>query len=138
MEYGDVPDPVAGPGQVLIDVHAASVNAADWKVRSGHYAPTTEFPYIPGRDFSGVVSALGAGVTDFKVGDEVFGVSEQSGERCYAEKEHEPDRRLAQRFQQVEVLFPGNTEDVFDLLGLQGLDEEIACFQQGPQGGALR
>ena len=86
MEYGDVPDPVAGPGQVLIDVHAASVNAADWKVRSGHYAPTTEFPYIPGRDFSGVVSALGAGVTDFKVGDEVFGVSEQSGERCYAEK----------------------------------------------------
>ena len=86
MEYGDVPDPVAGPGQVLVDVHAASVNAADWKVRSGHYAPTTEFPYIPGRDFSGVVSALGAGVTDFKVGDEVFGVTEQSGERCYAEK----------------------------------------------------
>ena len=86
MEYGDLPDPVAGPGQVLVDVHAASVNAADWKVRSGHYAPTTEFPYIPGRDFSGVVSALGAGVTDFKVGDEVFGVSEQSGERCYAEK----------------------------------------------------
>ena len=86
MEYGDVPDPVAGPGQVLVEVHAASVNAADWKVRSGHYAPTTEFPYIPGRDFSGVVSALGAGVTDFKVGDEVFGVTEQSGERCYAEK----------------------------------------------------
>ena len=50
------------------------MNGADWKVRSGHYAPTTEFPYIPGRDFSGVVSALGAGVTDFKVGDAVFGV----------------------------------------------------------------
>src|ERR671921_463088 len=52
MEYGEVPDPVAGPGQVLVDVHAASVNGADWKVRSGSYAPTTEFPYIPGRDFS--------------------------------------------------------------------------------------
>jgi NADPH:quinone reductase-like Zn-dependent oxidoreductase len=86
MEYGDVPDPVAGPGQVLVDVHAASVNGADWKVRSGKYAPTPVFPYIPGRDFSGVVSGLGAGVTDFKVGDEVFGVSEQTGEQCYAEK----------------------------------------------------
>ncbi|MES2565198.1 MAG: NADP-dependent oxidoreductase, partial [Pseudomonadota bacterium] len=86
MEYGDVPDPVAGPGQVLVDVHAASVNGADWKVRSGRYAPTTTFPYIPGRDFSGVVSALGEGVTDFKIGDEVFGVSEQTGEKCYAEK----------------------------------------------------
>ena len=86
MEYGEVPDPVAAPGQVLVDVHAASVNGADWKVRSGSYAPTTQFPYIPGRDFSGVVSALGAGVTDFRVGDEVFGVSEQTGEKCYAEK----------------------------------------------------
>ena len=86
MQYGDVPDPVAGPGQVLVDVHAASVNGADWKVRSGRYAPTTTFPYIPGRDFSGVVSALGEGVTDFRIGDEVFGVSEQTGEKCYAEK----------------------------------------------------
>ena len=86
MQYGDVPDPVAGPGQVLVDVHAASVNGADWKVRTGHYAPITTFPYIPGRDFSGVVSALGAGVSDLKVGDPVFGVVEVTGEACYAEK----------------------------------------------------
>ena len=86
MQYGEVPDPVAGPGQVLVDVHAASVNGADWKVRSGHYAPITTFPYIPGRDFSGVVSALGAGVSDFKVGDPVFGVVEQVADGCYAEK----------------------------------------------------
>ena len=86
MEYGDVPNPTLGAGQVLVDVHAASVNGADWKVRAGHYAPTRKFPYIPGRDFSGVVSGLGAGVTDFEVGDEVFGVSEQTGEQCYAEK----------------------------------------------------
>ena len=33
MQYGDVPDPVAGPGQVLIDSHAASVDGAEWKVR---------------------------------------------------------------------------------------------------------
>jgi NADPH:quinone reductase-like Zn-dependent oxidoreductase len=86
MQYGDVPDPVAGPGQVIVDVHAASVNGADWKVRAGAYAPITTFPYVPGRDFSGVVSALGSGVTDLKVGDAVFGVVETTGEACYAEK----------------------------------------------------
>jgi NADPH:quinone reductase-like Zn-dependent oxidoreductase len=86
MQYGEVPDPVAGPGQVLVDVHAASVNGADWKVRSGQYAPTASFPYIPGRDFSGVVSALGAGVNDVAVGDAVFGVCDVSQEACYAEK----------------------------------------------------
>src|SRR3954463_2723697 len=86
LEYGEAPDPVAGPGQVVVDVHAASVNAADWKTRSGHNRPTTTFPYIPGRDFSGVVSALGEGVTGFQIGDEVFGVTEQRDEQCYAEK----------------------------------------------------
>ena len=86
MEYGDVPDPVAGPGQVLVDVHAASVNGADWKVRAGQYSPITEFPYIPGRDFSGVVSALGRGVTDLAVGDAVFGVCDVGQEAAYAEK----------------------------------------------------
>lgn len=86
MQYGEVPDPVAGAGQVLVDIHAASVNGADWKVRAGSYAPITKFPYIPGRDFSGVVSALGSGVSDLKVGDPVFGVVEVTGEACYAEK----------------------------------------------------
>ena len=86
MRYGDVPDPVAGPGQVLVDVHAASVNGADWKVRAGHYAPITNFPYIPGRDFSGVLSALGNGVKDFAIGTAVFGVCEVGQEGAYAEK----------------------------------------------------
>jgi len=86
MEYGDVPDPVAGPGQVLVDVHAASVNGADWKVRAGSYAPITAVPYIPGRDISGVVSALGSGVSDFRIGDAVFGVCDAGQEAAYAEK----------------------------------------------------
>lgn len=86
MEYGDVPDPVAGRGQVLVDVHAASVNAADWKTRSGSSRATTKFPHILGRDFSGVVVELGDGVTGFKVGDEVFGVVEQRADLCQAEK----------------------------------------------------
>src|SRR6185503_2946990 len=88
--YGDLPDPVAGPGEVVVDVHAASVNAADYKVRlgGGAYsgASNLKFPYVLGRDFSGVVSALGAGVTDFKIGDPVFGVMDAGIEGCYAEK----------------------------------------------------
>src|SRR5262245_14773807 len=86
LQYGEVPDPAAGPGQVLVDVHAASVNGADWKVRTGSYAPISKFPYVPGRDFSGVVAALGDGVTDLKAGDPVFGVVEQVADGCYAEK----------------------------------------------------
>ena len=86
MKYGDVPDPVAGPGEVVVDIHAASVNGADWKVRAGKYKPITDFPYIPGRDFSGVVSAVGAGVDDLEIGDAVFGVCDVGQEQAYAEK----------------------------------------------------
>jgi NADPH:quinone reductase-like Zn-dependent oxidoreductase len=84
--YGDMPDPVAGPGEVVVDINAASVNAADWKVRQGSYNSTMKFPYILGRDFAGTVAALGAGVTDFKIGDPVFGVCDAGIEGAYAEK----------------------------------------------------
>jgi NADPH:quinone reductase-like Zn-dependent oxidoreductase len=84
LQYGDLPDPVAKPGEVVVDVHAASVNGADWKVRAGDYKQST-FPLGLGRDFSGVVSAVGAG-TDLKVGDPVFGVLDVGQEGAYAEK----------------------------------------------------
>ncbi len=86
LQYGEYPEPVAGAGQVLVDVHAASVNGADWRVVAGSYGPVAFFPYSPGRDFSGVVSALGAGAKDFRVGDEVFGVCDVGTEAAYAEK----------------------------------------------------
>ncbi|MGO9412646.1 MAG: NADP-dependent oxidoreductase [Spirochaetia bacterium] len=86
LQYGDLPDPVAGPGEVLVDVHAASVNSADWQVRRGTYAPITRFPHVPGRDFSGIVAAIGAGVRDFAPGDPVFGVCDVGQEGAYAEK----------------------------------------------------
>ena len=85
IKYGDLPDPIAGPGQVVVDVVAASVNGADWRVRAGHYAEA-KFPLVLGRDFSGTVAALGAGVDDLKVGDAVFGVLEAGREGAYAEK----------------------------------------------------
>jgi NADPH:quinone reductase-like Zn-dependent oxidoreductase len=86
LQYGDVADPVAKPGQILVDIHAASVNGADWKSRKGQYRTDVAFPYVPGRDFSGIVSALGDGVKDFKVGDAVFAVVETTDEGAYAEK----------------------------------------------------
>ncbi len=87
LQYGDLPDPAPGPGEVVVDVHAASVNAADWKFRAGAYArhAGTVFPQIPGRDFSGVVGAVGDGA-DLKIGDAVFGVHEAGREGTYAEK----------------------------------------------------
>ena len=87
MKFGEAGDPKAGPGEVVVDIHAASVNGADPKVRRGNGRyKLNEFPHILGRDFSGVVSALGAGVTDLKVGDAVFGVTDQGIEGAYAEK----------------------------------------------------
>ena len=87
LRYGEAADPVAGPGEVVVDIHAASVNGADYKVRrgKGRYL-LNKFPHILGRDFSGVVSALGAGVSDLKVGDAVFGVTDVGQEGAYAEK----------------------------------------------------
>jgi NADPH:quinone reductase-like Zn-dependent oxidoreductase len=85
LRYGDLPDPVAGPGEVVIDVHAASINAADWKVRAGQYQQA-KFPLILGRDFSGVISAVAEGITDLKVGDAAFGVCEAGQDGAYAEK----------------------------------------------------
>jgi NADPH:quinone reductase-like Zn-dependent oxidoreductase len=85
LKFGDLPDPSAGPGQIVVDTFAASINGADWKVRAGSYGQP-KFPLILGRDFSGVVGAVGAGVADLRVGDEVFGVLEAGREGAYAEK----------------------------------------------------
>ena len=86
LKFGEMPDPVTAPGEVVVDIVAASVNGADWKVREGKSTRLSRFPYILGRDFSGVVSAVGEGVTDLRVGDEVFGVCDVGQEGAYAEK----------------------------------------------------
>lgn len=86
LTFGDLPDPVAGAGEVVVDIHAASVNAADWKVRSGNYGRVDSFPYVLGRDLSGVVAAVGDGVADLAVGDNVFAVCDVGQEGAYAEK----------------------------------------------------
>jgi NADPH:quinone reductase-like Zn-dependent oxidoreductase len=86
LRHEELPDPVAKPGEILVDVHAASVNGADYKVRRGGGPHQVRFPHVLGRDFSGVVRRLGVGVDAFAVGDPVFGVLQQGQEGAYAEK----------------------------------------------------
>ena len=86
LRYVDMPDPVAQAGEVVVDVYAASVNGADYKVRRGDPGHPVQFPHILGRDFSGVVSAAGPEVHDFAVGDAVFGVLDRGKEGAYAQK----------------------------------------------------
>src|SRR6201998_3825888 len=86
LKFGEMPDPVAAPGEGVVDTVAASVNGADWEVRDGKSGQLSRFPYILGRDFSGSVSAIGDGVSDLRIGDEVFGVCDVGQEGAYAEK----------------------------------------------------
>jgi alcohol dehydrogenase len=71
----NVPKPVAGNEQVLVEVHAASINPVDWKIRAGYLkekAPLT-MPATLGGDVAGIVAAVSASVSTFKVGDRVYG-----------------------------------------------------------------
>jgi NADPH:quinone reductase-like Zn-dependent oxidoreductase len=75
LKLEEIDRPVPEAGQVLVKVHAASVNPMDWKVRQGYLASFVQYelPMVPGVDFSGTVAAVGPGVSHVKVGDEVFG-----------------------------------------------------------------
>jgi NADPH:quinone reductase-like Zn-dependent oxidoreductase len=87
LRYEDAPRPEAGPGEVLIRVHAAGVNPVDWKVRAGYAKDRLKYkmPFIPGWDVSGVVEAVGSGVSRLKVGDEVYSRPDISRDGSYAE-----------------------------------------------------
>ena len=73
----DISKPTVIPGHVLVEVHAAGVNPVDWKIREGllQQMVKIQFPAILGVDFSGIVVEVGEGVTDFKKGDAVYGLS---------------------------------------------------------------
>jgi NADPH:quinone reductase len=74
FEIAEVPKPEVIPGHVVINVKATSVNPIDTKVRSGFVpAIAPEFPAVLHGDVAGVVTEVGEGVTEFKVGDEVYG-----------------------------------------------------------------
>ena len=73
FQYGDLPTPEPGPGQVLVKIGAAAVNPIDTYIRSGAVSLPIEFPYICGCDLAGTVEAVGEGVSRFAAGDRVWG-----------------------------------------------------------------
>ncbi|RTL61910.1 MAG: NAD(P)H-quinone oxidoreductase [Pseudonocardiaceae bacterium] len=83
MEWTEVPDPQAGPGEVLIDVVAAGVNRADVMQRQGNYPPPPGASDVIGLECSGRISSVGEGVVGLGVGDEVCALLAGGG---YAEK----------------------------------------------------
>lgn len=101
LEYGDRPEPVPTGRQVLIDVHAASVNPRDWLIREGRYVfrhLMVRLPQILGSDVSGVVAATGPLATRFTVGDAVFGMQTPlGGFGGYAERVAMDERVLARK-----------------------------------------
>ncbi|MBT4701313.1 MAG: NADPH:quinone reductase [Rhodospirillaceae bacterium] len=88
LQLDEIDDPVAGVGEIVIDVRAAGINPADTYMRNGTYAIVPDLPYIPGGDAAGVVSAVGSGVDGVSVGDSVFVGTAMSMDLtgCYAEK----------------------------------------------------
>ncbi|HEY6413256.1 MAG TPA: NADP-dependent oxidoreductase [Edaphobacter sp.] len=88
LKYEDVPDPVAGEGEVLVRVAATSVNPIDYKLRSGSFKGfmPLQFPAILGNDFSGIVREVGKGVSGFAPGDKVMGVADKSDAELVAAK----------------------------------------------------
>lgn len=86
FELRDVPKPAPLAGQVLVRVHATSVNPLDYQVRRGDYPDLVPLPAITGHDVSGVVEAVGPGVTAFSPGDEVWYTPQIfNGQGSYAE-----------------------------------------------------
>ncbi|MBB5135625.1 NADPH:quinone reductase-like Zn-dependent oxidoreductase [Thermocatellispora tengchongensis] len=86
MELRDVPEPAAHDGEVLIRVRAAGLNPIDFKVREGKMKMLTrlDLPLVAGSELSGVVEAVGAGVTRFAAGDRVFARVDKTRLGAYA------------------------------------------------------
>ncbi|GEC08128.1 NAD(P)H quinone oxidoreductase [Streptomyces spinoverrucosus] len=91
LVWDEVPDPVAGEGEVLVEVAASAVNRADILQRQGYYNPPPGASPYPGLECSGRIAALGAGVAGWAVGDEVCALLSGGG---YAEKVAVPAGQL--------------------------------------------
>jgi alcohol dehydrogenase len=106
-QYGDpevlcveeVARPEPGPRDVLVKVHATAVNPVDWKIRGGGQRTVIRYrlPWILGLDVSGVVQAVGADVTRFSVGDEVWSSPIHTRPGCYAEYVCIDERQVARK-----------------------------------------
>jgi NADPH:quinone reductase-like Zn-dependent oxidoreductase len=98
LKYEDAPRPEPKEDELLIRVHAAGVNPADWQIRSGRRSKLKKpFSLILGGDVSGVVEAVGTSVTGFQIGDAVFGVVHTQRGGAYAEYVTAPASDIAHK-----------------------------------------
>ena len=116
LEYKEVPKPDPMEGEVLIKIHASSLNAADVEILRGAWSARIVGPLrprsrIPGSDVAGVVEAVGRNITKFRPGDEVFGDTFMAGFGAFAEYKCAPEK----------FLWPKPTDMTF---------EEASCYPQ--------
>lgn len=99
LQVDEVPSPRPGPRDVRVEVHAASVNPVDWKIRSGYQRALIRYtlPWTLGLDFSGRVAEVGSAVTRFAVGDEVYGSPTHRRHGTYAEELVVDERVIAHK-----------------------------------------
>ncbi len=94
-----MPTPTPGPRDLLVEIHASSVNPVDYKIRSGGQRALIHYrlPWILGLDYSGVVKAVGRRVTRFRVGDEVYGSPTHTRPGTYAEQTLVDERQASRK-----------------------------------------
>ncbi|MEJ5238910.1 NADPH:quinone reductase [Limisphaera sp. VF-2] len=124
IEYGVLPDPVAGPRQCLIRVRAVDVNPIDVYVRAGMVPAALEFPYILGRDLVGEVIAVGPEVRSFKPGDRVWATGQGFAGRpgTFAELAAVDEEWL-------HPVPPGVSDEEMVAMSLVGVTAHLALFQ---------
>jgi NADPH:quinone reductase len=122
LVLAEQPDPVAGPGQAVVEVAAAGVNFIDIYRRSGVYKQPV--PYVPGHEGAGTVTAVGDGVTEFSVGDHV---AWNDGPGSYAQQVAVDTARLV-------PVPPGIDLKIAGAVMLQGLTAHYLCRSTFPVG----
>ena len=138
LRVDEVPRPRPGAGEVLVEVRAAGVNPFDWKLRSGGlqaFLPV-ELPHVPGIELAGTVSELGPGVTEFSLGDDVFG----RGQGAYAEYAIAPAQSIARKpkvlsFVEAATLPNGGITAWWGLFEIAGLESGQRLLIHGGAGG---
>jgi NADPH2:quinone reductase len=117
----DVPDPTAGPEEVVVDIMSTALNRADLLQRRGHYPGPPAAHEIPGLEYAGRVAAVGERATLWRVGDEVMGIV---GGGAYAERLAVHERQVLAVPASVGVADAAAIPEVFitawDALVLQG------------------